>query len=110
METRLENLTKRFQEETGEAADSKLLLQFSAATKAATKQMLVEARAKEQKILLENGVYRAYVLMSLSLGEANQVLVNQVKESKELFTRFRATQAFEELDKEVKGLEKSKSK
>ncbi|MBI2502539.1 MAG: LPP20 family lipoprotein [Candidatus Latescibacteria bacterium] len=110
LETRLESLTKRFQEETGEAEDSQLLSQFSAATKVATKQTLVGARAKEQKILPEKGIYRAYVLMSLPLGEANQVLMNQVKANEELYTRFRATQAFEELDKEMQDLEKSQGK
>ena len=32
-------------------------------------------------------------------------MINQVKANQELYTRFRATQAFEELEKEMKKLE-----
>lgn len=110
METRLESLTKRFQEETGLAEGSQLLSQFSDVTKVVTKQTLVGARVKENKLLPEKGVYRSYVLMSLPLGEANQILMNQVKANEELYTRFRATQAFEELEKEMKELEKGQTK
>ena len=101
----LENLTKNFQEETGLAVGSQLLSDFSSATKTATQQSLVGARVKEQKMVQDKGVYRSYVLMSLPLGEANQVLINQVQTNQELYTRFRATQAFEELEKEMKKLE-----
>ena len=105
METRLENLTKNFQEETGLAVGSQLLSEFSNATKAVAQQTLVGARIKEQKMVKDKEVYRSYVLMSLPLGEANQVLINQVKTNQELYTRFRSTQAFEELEKEIKKLE-----
>lgn len=110
METRLASLTKRFQEETGLTGDSQLLSQFSDATKVVTKQTLVGARVKEQKILPESGIYRAYVLMTLPLGEANQLLMDKIKANQEMYTRFRATQAFEELDKELNSLEKDESK
>ena len=106
METRLENLTKNFQEETGLAVGSQLLSEFTNATKTVAQQTLVGARIKEQKMVQDKGVYRSYVLMSLPLGEANQVLINQVKTNQELYTRFRSTQAFEELEKEINKLEK----
>lgn len=105
METRMENLTKRFQEETGVAGDSQLLSQFGTATKAISKQTLVGTRVKEQKLLPEKNIYRSYVLMVLPLGDANQLLMNQLKTNEALYTRFRATQAFEELDKEMEGQE-----
>lgn len=103
MNNRLANLTKQFQEETGMAGDSALLSQFSSATKAVTQQTLEGARVDQQQLTPEKEVYRAYVLMSLPLGQANQLLMSKLKANQELYTRFRATQAFDELDKELKS-------
>ena len=103
LNNRLANLTKQFQEETGMAEDSALLSQFSSATKAVTQQTLEGARVDQQQVLPEKEVYRAYVLMSLPLGQANQLLMSKLKANQELYTRFRATQAFDELDKELKS-------
>lgn len=103
LSTRLANLSKQFQEETGLAEDSALLSQFSSATKAVTQQTLEGARVDQQQLRPENEVYRAYVLMSLPLGQANQLLMSKLKANQELYTRFRATQAFGELDRELKS-------
>lgn len=103
LNNRLANLTKQFQEETGMAEDSALLSQFSSATKAVTQQTLEGARVDQQQLMPEKEVYRAYVLMSLPLGQANQLLMSKLKANQELYTRFRATQAFDELDKELKS-------
>ena len=108
--TRLANLTKQFQEETGLAEDSALLSQFSSATKAVTQQTLEGAGVDQQKLLPEKEVYRAYVLMRLPLGQANQLLMSKLKANQELYTRFRATQAFDELDKELKNQDQSEGK
>ena len=103
LNNRLANLTKQFQEETGLAGDSALLSQFSSATKAVTQQTLEGARVDQQQLMPEKEVYRAYVLMSLPLGQANQLLMSKLKANQELYTRFRATQAFGELDKELQS-------
>ncbi len=103
LNNRLANLTKQFQEETGMAEDSALLSQFSSATKAVTQQSLEGARVDQQQLAPEKEVYRAYVLMCLPLGQANQLLMAKLKANQELYTRFRATQAFDELDRELKS-------
>lgn len=103
MAMKLANLTKQFQEEVGEGEDSQLLQQFSSATKVVTDQTLHGARLDEQEILPEGDIYRAYVLMSLPIGAANQMLMEQLKSNQALYTRFRATQAFEDLDKELRA-------
>ncbi len=106
--TRLANLTKQFQEETGLQESSALLAQFTSATKSVTRETLIGAQVEQQKLLPEQEVYRAYVLMRLPIGQANQLLMAKLKANQDLYTRFRATQAFEELDKEVSALEKGK--
>jgi len=85
------------------AEDSEILQQFSSATKAVTDQTLTGARTDEKKIAPERGIYRAYVLMSLPIGAANQQLMDKIQENKSLYTRFRSTQAFEELNRELEA-------
>ena len=104
MEVKMNNLTQNFGEEVGEGDDSELLQQFTSVTKSVTSQTLNGSRVVESKVLVESGIYRAYVLMSLPIGEANRQLMQEIRENKNLYTRFRATQAFEELDKELKAL------
>jgi hypothetical protein len=105
LETKLGNLTKQFQEEVGSGEDSELLQQFTSATKAVTSQTLNGARADEQKLKEESGMYRAYMLMSLPIGAANQQLMTKLKANQNLYTRFQATKAFEDLDEELKAYE-----
>jgi hypothetical protein len=104
LETKMNNLTKNFQEEVGEGDDSELLQQFSSATKSVTSQTLNGSRMDQQQILPERGIYRAYVLMSIPIGDANRQLMQKIQENKNLYTRFRATEAFTELDAEIKKL------
>lgn len=105
LSTKLGNLTKQFQEETGEQEGSELLTQFTSATKTVTSETLVGTKVDQQQILPEKDIYRVYVLMSLPIGKANQMLMEKLKADQALYTRFRSTQAFEELDKEVKEAE-----
>ena len=104
MEVKMNNLTQNFGEEVGEGDDSELLQTFTSVTKSVASQTLNGSRVVESKVLVESGIYRAYVLMSLPIGEANRQLMQEIRENKNLYTRFRATQAFEELDKELKAL------
>ena len=110
LETRMANLTRQFQEETGLGEDSELLTQFSSATKAVTNQTLNGVRTARDKLLSEKGIYRAYVLMELPLGKANQLLMDKIQSNQHLYTRFRATQAFEELDKELQSFAKQEER
>ena len=105
LETKMNNLTKNFQEEMGEGDDSELLQQFTSATKSVTSQTLNGSRLDQQQIFPERGIYRAYILMSIPIGDANRQLMQKIQENKNLYTRFRATEAFTELDAEIKELE-----
>ena len=99
--TRLANLSRQFQEEVGTAEDSEFLTQFSSATRAVTDETLVGATVDRQELVAEKQVYRAYVLMSLPIGTANQLLMDKIKANQNLHTRLRATQAFDDLDREL---------
>ena len=104
METRLANLTKDFQEETGVDSGSELIQLFSTTTKTVTNQVLVGSSTEKKELVPEKGIYRAYVLMSLPIGPANELLMEKIKSNESLYTQFRSSKAFEELNKEIEAL------
>lgn len=108
LEIKFGGLTKRFQEETGLGAQSELLDQFSQTYKLVVSQELIGIRAKEQKVIPGDGVFRAYMLMQLPLGEANKALMTKLAAQQALYTRFRATQAFKDMNEEIEKYERSK--
>ena len=95
------NLTRQFQEEVGQGADSQLLTEFSSATKALVDEKLVGARVVKRELVPEGNVYRAYVLVQLPIGDANQVLMQKLRADEALYTRFRATKAYADLESEM---------
>lgn len=102
MEVHVEGLTKAFDEEIGLGADSELLAAYTQTTKIVIDQTLIGTIVERQKLLEEgNGIYRSYVLMSLPIGEANLAMAEKIKANEMLYTRFRASQAFQDLEAEV---------
>jgi len=103
VQVKIENLEKAFVEEVGDAETSEINELFSSATKQITSQTLQGTTPKIQKYDSDNGVTTAYVLMVLN----PDIIPNTLKNSsaKHLYERFRASKAFEELDKEIKEFE-----
>lgn len=107
METRFQGLSERFQEETGLGADAELLDQFRTAYRGVVNQTLNGSRVGRQEIRNNGVTYRAYVLVEMPIGAANQALMQRIRSNERMFTRFRAAQAFEDLDRQVKAYEES---
>lgn len=105
MEVKFEGLSKRFQEETGLGADAQLIDQFTQAYKGIVSQTINGSRAAKQEIVNTPAGYRAYVLVELPIGQASQALMQRVRANEQMYTRFRASQAFDELQKEVERYE-----
>lgn len=110
LELKMNSLQKKFEEEVGAAENSTLLQQFTQATKAVVSITLSGSSIKEKKLIQDGNIWRAYVLIQYPLGEANQTLLSQIKKNEEMYTRFRSTQAFDELDKEVQKYDEFKTK
>ena len=106
LELRISDLQKKFAEEVGQGENSTFLSQMTQATKTVVSTTLTGSTLKEKKILKDGNLWRAYVLVQYPLGAANKSLVEQIKKNNELYTRFRSSQSFEELDKEVEKLNK----
>jgi len=106
LEVKINDLQKKFAEETGANDNSTFLSQMTQATKTIVSTSLTGSSIKEKKVYKDGNLWRAYVLAQYPVGAANQALVEQIKKNNELYTRFRASQSFEELDKEVEKLNK----
>jgi len=105
LEVKYGGLTKRFVEETGRNVDAQLLDEYTQVYKSTVSQVLYGSRPREQTVRAEGPVYRAFVLMELPLGEASKRLMDQVRANEQMYTRFRATEAYKELDAEVQRYE-----
>jgi hypothetical protein len=110
LEVKYAALTRRFAEETGLARDAELLREYEQSYKAVVSQVLVGSRARERKFAIEDGVYRAWALMELPVGEANRQLVERLAQQQAATARLRATEAYKELTREVEKYEASRSR
>lgn len=105
VETKVSGLQKRFDEETGVGKDAQLLQMFTQATKVVISTSLSGSQVLKQKQFKDGDLWRAYVLVQYPIGAANQALMQQLKNNDQMYTRFRASQTFKELDDEVKKYE-----
>jgi hypothetical protein len=108
VETKVNALQKRFQEETGIGDDAQLLDQFTQASKTIVSTSLSGSKEKYKKILKDGNNWRAYVLIEYPLGAAQEALREQIKKNEQLYTRFRASETYKELDSEVEKYEQFK--
>jgi len=106
VQVKIENLEKAFIEEIGEASGSEINELFSSATKQITSQTLQGTVPKIQKYETDDGVTTAYILMVLNPDIIHDSLKNN-NAAKHLYERFRASKAFEELDKEIKEFDEA---
>lgn len=108
-ELKLNNMTKRFQEEImGEDDASQLLDQFTSVTKEVVSTTLRGAKQVEIAVSQDGRMKQVYVLFNYPLGAAAEELNNKLAKKEELYTRFRASQGFEEMEKEIEKYEQSK--
>jgi hypothetical protein len=108
MDVRMKGLSRRFVEETGLDEDAELLGMFTQVSKSVVSDSLTGSHVAKQQLGREGGVYRAYVMVEMPIGEANAAFVEKIRSQERLYTRFRASEAFEELDREVQEYEEWK--
>ena len=95
-------------EEAGAGEDSDLLALTTSASKAVLSDSINFCKAVKQEVKREGALYRAYVLMEMPIGAANVAMMAKIKSNKHMYDRFRATQAFDELNEEVEKYEQFK--
>ena len=109
LEVKYSALTRRFAEETGEGAGAQLLQEYEQTYKAVVSQVLVGTKPKESKFQIDEGVYRAWVLMELPVGAASERLLKQIQSQEQMYARFRSSQAFKELNSEAEKYDQWKA-
>ena len=110
IETKIESLRKDFQEEVGEGSGSEVNALFSSASKSITSQVLQGTVPRDLKYASEGGQTSAWCLMVQDPKVVADAFAAQANTQRHLYTRFRASQAFNELDAEVKKYEEFKKK
>lgn len=108
LEAKFSGLVKQFQEEVGTDEGAELLGQYTQTYKTVISQVMVGSAARERSVSVDRGVYRAYVLMELPVGEAARELLQRIERNDAMYTRFRSSQAFEEMEREVEAYERWK--
>ncbi|MCX6139042.1 MAG: hypothetical protein NTV54_16300 [Ignavibacteriales bacterium] len=108
VETKVQAMQKRFQEETGLGQDSQLLDQFTQASKTITSATLSGSKVKKQQPMKDGNIWRVYVLIEYPLGAAQEALKAQIKKNEQVYTKVRASEAYKELESEVEKYEQSK--
>lgn len=108
IETQLSGYQKSFAEEVASDSASNYMNMFTQASKSVVDQTLVGSEAEETKFIKEGSNYRSYILMKSPKGAALEELMNSLSKQQELYTRFRASQAFKEMNDEIEKLREYK--
>jgi hypothetical protein len=110
LESHIMGLIKKFEEEVGGVEEGEYLQQFTQVSKNVVDQSLVGSREREKTIKPEKKGFRVFMMMELPIGEAREELLKQLSmdENHQLYTRFRASQSFQELKEEIESLREYK--
>ncbi|HID55790.1 TPA: hypothetical protein EYP37_04620, partial [Candidatus Poribacteria bacterium] len=108
IQVKIEGMTKRFFEETGLGEDSEVLSFFQDVSKSVVSEVLRGCSVWRQSYTKEGMLYRGYVMMAMPVGAMYESYYNKLKANERMYTRFRATQAFKELEEEVRKYEQFK--
>jgi len=106
--TKVSSLFKRFREEVGEGESTEFLATTSAVSKQIVSEVISGCRIAKKEVKRKGNAYQAFVLMQMPVGEVNAALLARIKANQNMYARFRASQAFKELNEEVDKYEKFK--
>jgi hypothetical protein len=110
METKIDSMKKDFSEEIGEGQDSEFNSMFQAVSKSVAHQILRGSVPKDLKYETgEGGLITAWALMVQDPKVIADAFAQQANSARAQYTRFRASQAFAELDEEVKKFDEFKA-
>ena len=110
IEIKMSGVQRRFQEEVGLGDNSEILNQFTSAYKAVVDETLVGSRTRSQEIRQEGNMYRVFVLVEMPIGAASEAMMQRLRENENLYTRFRATEAFRDLERELEAYREQRNR
>ncbi len=107
IETKVQNLEKKFDEEVGLGEDAELNAFFNSTTKVITSQILNGSRLYKNGYSREGQLFRSFVIMVMDDSFAEQ-FVNKTKNNQQIYQRFRASEAFQDMEADIEKFENFK--
>ncbi len=101
VEAHVKSMTKNFMSEAGVDNPEIVALTEQATKVIASQKFNGTSIQKRQTFTVENGRYKTFVQIAIPKADVNKATVDRIKKEEALYNRFRASQSFEELDKEV---------
>lgn len=109
--SRLSSKLKEFLSESGAADDAKAMIESERVTKnLITEVNLSGYQVTEKTVTPAGSQFRAYVLVQYPLGQANRLLLDQIRKSDLLENKVRASKAFQELEQDIDSARPSPAK
>ena len=109
-------LLQRAQEELGMGTDSKVIEHFSQTQEQVMSEQMSGVRTDKKSVFVEKNakdqygrkidIFRAYVLIIYDEAFATKRLLNRIRENELLYTAMRTTQLYEEMEKKVEDYRK----
>ena len=110
LDAQFSGLSKQAVEQVGAGRDAETVQHFSLATKLVMADVDVSGTTIAQQFLTQvDGTYYAWVLFEYPLAEANRKFLDDLKSRRNTYERFRATQLYDEMTKEIEAYRKVKS-
>lgn len=101
VEAHVKSMTKNFMSESG-VDNPEVVALTEQATKVVANQKFNGTTITNRKTYtMENGRYKTFVQVAIPKADVNKATVDRIKKEESLYNRFRASQSFEELDKEI---------
>ena len=98
-------------EQVGAGRDAETVQHFSLATKVVMADVDVSGTGVGQQLLTQvDGQYYAWVLLEYPMAEANRKFLDDLKARRNTYERFRATQLYDEMNKEIEAYRQFKAK
>ena len=99
---RITSMFKRFREQVGLEADVEFESLSTNVAKSFVSKTITGTLPVKTDIVKEGNDVRAYALVKMSIGAINSALVDTIKNQKQMYLRFRASEGFKELEEEKK--------
>jgi hypothetical protein len=110
LDAQFSGLSKQAVEQVGSGRDAETVQHFSLATKVVMAEVDVSGTSIAQQFLTQvDGMYYAWVLLEYPMAEANRKFLDDLKARRNTYERFRATQLYDEMNKEIEAYRKFKS-
>jgi len=104
VKTKVSGMFERFREEVGMGEDAELRAFASGVSKSVVSEVVSGCSAVKQEVqTIDGGKHRAFVRMQMPVKTMKTAVMSEIKENDEMYTRFRASEGFKELESEVSG-------